>query len=295
MDYMMPDMDGIETFSLLKKENPGFDTPVIALTANAVKGVERRFLDQGFTAYLTKPVMWQDLESTLAANLPADLVLRRADTGGEANISAGIRAELRGILEKWGVSLDKGSRYVADNIHQYKTVAGFFVANYDEAIAELEALHQKKDWEGMRFAVHSLKSKAKSVGAGSLHQIAAWLEQWGLPGDGEFVEKTLPPLFLQWERAYTGLGEFCRRMDELFPEEEGSGGDAETILRRLYDYLSNYQAEQAESVLKTLLSDSVRFSGDKKTELEEIKKAINDYDYKKARDFVEDLLKVYPQ
>ena len=55
MDYMMPNMDGIETFKELH-ENPEFDTPVISLTADAVVGAKDKFIEAGFAGYVSKPI-----------------------------------------------------------------------------------------------------------------------------------------------------------------------------------------------------------------------------------------------
>ena len=55
MDYMMPNMDGIETFKNLSKIE-GFNTPVVALTADAVVGAKDKFIEAGFTDYVPKPI-----------------------------------------------------------------------------------------------------------------------------------------------------------------------------------------------------------------------------------------------
>ena len=55
MDYMMPNMDGIETFKNLSKIE-GFNTPVVALTADAVVGAKDKFIETGFTDYVSKPI-----------------------------------------------------------------------------------------------------------------------------------------------------------------------------------------------------------------------------------------------
>lgn len=55
MDYMMPNMDGIETFKNLSKIE-GFNTPVVALTADAVVGAKDKFIEAGFTDYVSKPI-----------------------------------------------------------------------------------------------------------------------------------------------------------------------------------------------------------------------------------------------
>ena len=54
MDIMMPVMDGEACISNLKKLN-NFNTPVIAVTADAVAGAKEKYLSEGFTDYLAKP------------------------------------------------------------------------------------------------------------------------------------------------------------------------------------------------------------------------------------------------
>lgn len=72
MDHMMPEMDGIETLHALKeRKNRNFDTPVVALTANAIKGAEEEYKNAGFDNYLSKPVNGGDLESMILYYLPA--------------------------------------------------------------------------------------------------------------------------------------------------------------------------------------------------------------------------------
>lgn len=55
LDQMMPVMDGIETLTRLK-EIESFNTPVIALTADAIVGVKEKYLNAGFNDYLPKPI-----------------------------------------------------------------------------------------------------------------------------------------------------------------------------------------------------------------------------------------------
>ena len=75
LDHMMPEMDGIETLKHLmetdryKEEN----TPVIALTANAMMGAEKTYLESGFIDYLTKPAKDVDLEAMIIKHLPENI------------------------------------------------------------------------------------------------------------------------------------------------------------------------------------------------------------------------------
>ena len=55
LDDMMPKMSGVETLKKLN-EIPGFNTPTIALTANAITGMREKYLADGFDDYLAKPI-----------------------------------------------------------------------------------------------------------------------------------------------------------------------------------------------------------------------------------------------
>ena len=55
MDIMMPKMNGVEALAKLK-EIPGFNVPVIALTADAIEGTDEKYKNAGFDDYLSKPI-----------------------------------------------------------------------------------------------------------------------------------------------------------------------------------------------------------------------------------------------
>ena len=68
MDENMPNMNGIEATKnilTIEKELNLPHTPIIALTANALKGDRERFLNAGMDEYLTKPVNKRDLAAIL--------------------------------------------------------------------------------------------------------------------------------------------------------------------------------------------------------------------------------------
>ena len=74
LDHMMPYMDGIETFREMKGMKDVFDisTPVIMLTANAIVGMKEKYLEEGFTDYLSKPVIYNDLADMIRKYLPKE-------------------------------------------------------------------------------------------------------------------------------------------------------------------------------------------------------------------------------
>lgn len=81
MDHMMPIMDGIEALHRIREQADGLntDTPVVALTANALVGAQEMYLSEGFISYLSKPVKGADLEECLLKILPEDKIIRESD------------------------------------------------------------------------------------------------------------------------------------------------------------------------------------------------------------------------
>jgi CheY-like chemotaxis protein len=68
MDQMMPEMDGLETVRIIRNdiEIPYTKTvPIIALTANAIKGNDALFLEHGFHDFLSKPIDILQLDEKL--------------------------------------------------------------------------------------------------------------------------------------------------------------------------------------------------------------------------------------
>lgn len=54
MDIMMPNMSGVEVLRKLREN--GVNTPVIALTADAIEGQEEKYMSEGFDGYISKPI-----------------------------------------------------------------------------------------------------------------------------------------------------------------------------------------------------------------------------------------------
>lgn len=63
MDYMMPGMDGIEATKIMRKM--GYDKPIVALTANVLKGQAEMFMQNGFCGFISKPIDIKILNSYL--------------------------------------------------------------------------------------------------------------------------------------------------------------------------------------------------------------------------------------
>lgn len=79
LDHMMPELDGVETFRLLRSDSASLnlDTPVVVLTANAMSGAKEQYMADGFDAFLAKPIVPDELEQMLIDMLPKELLVKQ--------------------------------------------------------------------------------------------------------------------------------------------------------------------------------------------------------------------------
>jgi two-component system cell cycle response regulator DivK len=65
MDVQLPGIDGVETLARLRADERTASIPVLAVTAQAMRGDRERFLDAGFDGYLAKPIDVMELIQTV--------------------------------------------------------------------------------------------------------------------------------------------------------------------------------------------------------------------------------------
>ncbi len=86
MDHMMPGMDGIDAMHILRNEGLCDLTPIIVVTANAVKGEKEKYLKEGFDSYVPKPFSGGSILRVIGKYLPVAMM----DTLVRFNDSVGI-------------------------------------------------------------------------------------------------------------------------------------------------------------------------------------------------------------
>ena len=286
MDYMMPGMDGVETLRRLQSI-PGFDTPVIALTANVVAGIKEELMGKGFAAYLPKPAIWRDLKNTLTSHLPESLVTEVRMSQKHA-LSDHEAETLAGELSAYGIGFSDGLRYMSGDVALYGNLCGIFCECYSQAESELVRLAALGDWAMAKHIVHSLKSRAKAIGAGSLSETAAKLEALCEAGDGAYITAALPVLCFEWERAYDGLMAFTGKLSKLLPAEDKPDVPAAGLNELLGLLKVNRQLDALDAI------DLLLASGDgpeRQRSLREIRQKVDEVEFAQARRLLEDLLK----
>jgi CheY-like chemotaxis protein len=154
-DIHMPGMDGyalVRCMRATEAERRKDRTPVVAVTANALKGEEERCLAAGMDAYIAKPVNIDRLHDTLARWLP----LTRGEVARQAETPRSAAAVDRSVPGSW---LDDDSGAIVSLAHQFrKTTAA--------AEQESDATAHVGDLATLAVATHKLNGAARAKARG---------------------------------------------------------------------------------------------------------------------------------
>ncbi|WP_240125679.1 ATP-binding protein [Thermomonas alba] len=189
VDLHMPRMDGYALARALREEEArrGLPrTPIVALTAAALKGEAERCLAAGMDDYLAKPVGIAALGACLQRWLP------HADAGAriEQTQDAGIHTE-DGAQAKTGAAtaaaqvLDAAvlAELGGNDPDAVRAILQDFLATTGDDLRALERLHEAGDLSALTRQAHKIKGAAALVGAQRLAAAAAALEAAGRSGD----------------------------------------------------------------------------------------------------------------
>lgn len=170
MDHMMPVLDGIETLKILRDEKLVDETTtVIALTANAIAGAKEMYINEGFTDYMSKPIIPKQLENTLVQYLPQGSYkfVDLADEEDEKDTDS-----LADALEKKGFNVKAALTYCMNDEEFFVELLNTFVDSEPEKRELISKYYNEKNWADYSTYVHALKSSAKTIGADKLSKMA---------------------------------------------------------------------------------------------------------------------------
>ena len=195
MDHMMPEMDGIEATAIIREQERELRAAgilrdavtIVALTANAVSGMEKMFMESGFNDFLAKPIDVSKLDKLLERWIPADKgervrdsVVRNTDAPDPATGLAIPGIDVAGGIAGSGGSLD-----------DYRRALSAFRADAEKGLPLLRTTPQEEALPEFVAQVHALKNAATNIGAKDLSDEAAWLEAAGRTRDMAFVAENL--------------------------------------------------------------------------------------------------------
>ena len=182
MDQRMPGMDGTETLKHIKELENGRNknTPVICLTADAIRGARERYMADGFDDYLTKPVDGDSLERTLLKYLPEEKLGEEPaadDAAEKKDEEAALEETVFDVLNKAGIDTEHGLNFCQHDEDIYREILTEYVRDHGARVERLNRFYEEKAWDSYVIEAHSLKSTSKTIGAVKLSDMAAGLEK----------------------------------------------------------------------------------------------------------------------
>ena len=208
MDQMMPEMDGTQTLAAIREQLNGrnLETPVICLTADAVIGAKEKYLRQGFSGYLTKPVVGKNLEELLMRYIPEEKVeIVEIPMDEEETKAPSDNEIIRNIYSECEtLSYDEAMLHNSGDEMLYNVLKSFFDSVPKNATIIEDSLNEG-DYKEYRIKVHALKSSARMIGDVNLSQNAWFLEECADIADKAFAVdmiKERTPALLEAYRAY---------------------------------------------------------------------------------------------
>ncbi len=251
IDHRMPEMDGLETLSVLKRmqDNLSIDAPCIALTANAGSGARDTYIAAGFDDYLAKPVDGETLERMLRHCLPKEKLIEpdRDETGSGGSSESDERSfldDLKGIDLAEAVK-NCGSKDILESVVKE------FLISIDTNADRIEAAANKRDYRNYTVYVHALKSSARLIGAMELSKQAAYLEQCGNEENAREIEEKTPTLLA----LYRGYKEDLSAAVDPESEEgrsEISEDEMENAFSDMKELLEAYDFDTADGIMDML-------------------------------------------
>ena len=204
MDQRMPKMNGTQALERIRELESGKnkDNPVICLTADAIRGARERYIAEGFTDYLTKPIDGRSLERALSTYLPKEKVIISSasdDTPAENeasgnkipadNTAPAGESTLFTALRRAGVDIASGMGFCGNSKEAYISILSEYASEHETRSKSIKEYYNKKQWDDYSIYVHSLKSTSKTIGAKSLSEAAAALEAASAAKDADAVNK----------------------------------------------------------------------------------------------------------
>lgn len=213
LDHMMPELDGVETFSYMQsmQENLCKDTPVIVLTANAIIGAKEQYLKIGFRDYLSKPIDPRLLENLIVEQLSLQNINVETVPIQKNHMEL---YEDKKPEEKQELPQIEGFDWAYGLLHfpnaqmLWESVEDFY-KECESAMQEMNLLYEDIDTvQGLdkyRIHVHALKSNLALIGAMQASALAKILEYAARDGLRERVRQFHVVCMDEVEQCYRNL------------------------------------------------------------------------------------------
>lgn len=261
MDHMMPEIDGVEATSIIRKMEGDYykNLPIIALTANAVNGARETFIKAGMNDFIAKPIELSALDRILKNWLPHELI--KAPTSDAQYVGENCRAALTdGSGESDMFSPEAGIFYTGGDVEAYLEILEMYVTKSGQKRKYIRELFDTKSWKNYIIEVHALKSTSLTVGSKTLSELAKELELSGKAGNYKPIEEKNEYLLQMYEKVASLGAEYLAKHKPQKAEDSPKNAIPP-------EQLTEISLEEVESLIEKIRAACEGFDGDAIVEL----------------------------
>ncbi|MHC4581810.1 MAG: response regulator [Planctomycetota bacterium] len=217
MDMHMPHMDGYEAAKAIRKE--GVKTPIIALTANAMAGDDKKCIEAGCDDYVTKPIDRHQLCKKVRKYLPLEKTLHEKIDSAKSQVDELVELSPEQILHdpesgeptsaseeifNWDQLVD-----ILGDEELIKEIIPVYLNDNKARFDKLAKAIEASDAEAIKLHAHAIKGAGRNFGATRMYDIAHRLECAGRENEVEAAA----PLFEMLNAEFAQVASFLSRAD----------------------------------------------------------------------------------
>ena len=202
LDIMMPKMGGVETLKKLR-DIEGFNTPVIALTADALQtnSGTNKYIDVGFDGYLSKPIDNKELAKILSKNLKSGII--KKEDKKEAKMD---KKEIEYLKEN-NVDIDASIELLGD-IEMYNETLETFIEENKTRIPRLKENKESGNMKDYAIDVHALKSDCKYLGFKKLAELSYDHEMKSKEDNANYINEHFNELMDEYDKVNSIINKY---------------------------------------------------------------------------------------
>lgn len=286
MDYLMPDMDGIQAIKQITFISNGEKTPVIiGVSATVDEEIKIAFQNVGAKDVLQKPV---DMNALIEK-------LKEYHLYGESDEIEEVEQEDFDICKVLssvdGLDYEKGLNLMVGSIENYMRVINVCVKNVSENCESIEAIKDTDSLDGFALYFHSLKGIFLNIGADGIADDSKRLEFAAKAGEIDRIHSEVDDYLSRVKSFNEQLKDAYDKYVQITKKDEQKEGMSQSEFSKkvneLKEYIEDFEYIEITELLETMLQGC---SGQKKEILEKISAHIQQFEYAEAMEQAEQLL-----
>ncbi len=201
----MPEMDGYETSRKIREGAAGetyTGIPILAMTANAMKGDQDKCVNTGMSDYLTKPIDPDILAEKLQIFLDKP-------NRNNALLDGKHLDKPKASLVTW--DRDSALRRVRNKVDRLVRLVSMFLNGIPERIESLSHAVEKNDISDSAAIAHGIKGVAANLGAEELADATKKIEEAGYRGDSAFLRQGWPHVDESYKKVVVQLKSYLQQ------------------------------------------------------------------------------------